>query len=201
MAETTDSIGIPWDPAAVGLYNGWIDEGKVPFIELWGVYSATKSISPSTVQGIVDIVRTKALELALDLQAEFPDAGEVGGPTINEPAVQEAVTHITNNIYGPVNGFAQGNKIRQNLKVKTGDLVGALLAAKTFLSDEAITEFSKILTDPNSEDEKRSKLGQFVQGIKSGTFAVSSGVASNIAAEGVMELANQFFGWASGVVG
>src|SRR5690606_20718546 len=99
----------------VGLYNGWIDEGKVPFLEYWGVYSATKSVSPSTLQGILDIVRTKALELALDLQYEFPDAGEVGGPTIEEPAVQAAVTHITNNIYGSVTGLAQGNNVRQKV--------------------------------------------------------------------------------------
>jgi len=199
MAQATETIGMPWDPAAVGLYNGWIDEGKVPFLEYWGVYSATKTVSPSTLQGIVDIVRTKALEMALDLQAEFPDAGELGGPTIEEPAVRAAVTHITTNIYGTVNGLAQGHDVRQKVTVKRGDLAGALAAVKAFLTDEGVTELSRILTDESDEGEKRSKLAQFTQGIRSGSVALASGVASNLAAEGVLEIVGQFFGWATGI--
>ncbi|TFD12898.1 hypothetical protein E3T35_06315 [Cryobacterium sp. TMT1-2-2] len=200
LAEASDTVGMPWDPAVVGMYNGWIDAGKVPFLEYWGVYSATKTVPPSTLKGIVDIVRTKALEMALDLQSEFPDAGEVGGPTVEEPAVKAAVTHITNNIYGSVTGLAQGNEVRQKVTVKVGDLAGALTAAKSFLADEAVTALSKILTESGDDDEKRGRLASFAQSVKAGAVALAGGVAGNIAADGVVELANQFFGWASGAV-
>lgn len=197
LAQSEDTVGIPWDPVAVGLYNGWIDKGMVPFLEYWGVYSATRSISQSTLRGVVDIVRTKALEMALDLQAEFPEAGEIDGPTVQDPAVNAAVMHITNNIYGSVTGLAQGNEVRQKVTVKTGDLAGALTAAKAFLTDNSIADLSRILTEPGDEDDKRGKLERFAQAIKGGTVSLAGGVASNLAAEGVMDLAAQFFGWIS----
>lgn len=195
LALSEDTVGIPWDPVAVGLYNGWIEKGMVPFLEYWGVYSATRRIPQSTLRGVVDIVRTKALEMALDLQADFPDAGEVDGPTVQDPAVSATVMHITNNIYGSVTGLAQGNEVRQRVTVKTGDLVGALTAAKAFLTDDSIAALSRILTEPGNEGEKRSKLERFIQAIKGGTVSLAGGVVSNLAAEGVMDLASQFFGW------
>lgn len=163
LAHSEENLTMPWDPAAVGLYNGWIEEGKVPFLENWGVYSASKSISPSALLGIIDVVRTKALELALDLQAEFPDAGELGGPTVEQPAVEAAVTNITNNIYGSVNGLAQGHDVRQKVTVNAGDLVSALSAAKTLLADDAVVELSRILTEPAADDEKQTRLARFVE--------------------------------------
>ncbi|PCC49283.1 hypothetical protein [Brevibacterium aurantiacum] len=200
LAQSSDSAGIPWDPAMVGLYNQWIEEGKVPFLQYWGVYSARRMISQSTLQGVVDIVRTKALEMTLDPQAEFPDAGEVGGPTIEEPAVEATVTHITNNIYGNVNAMAQGQDVRQKVTVKTGDLVGALTAAKAFLADDAIAELSQVLTAAGDAAEKRGRLMRFVGAVKSGTVTLAGGVASNFAADGILEVGNQFFGWAMGSV-
>lgn len=199
LASSPDNVGVPWDPAAVGLYNGWIQEGKVAFLELWGVYSATRMISQSTLRGVVDIVRTTALEMALDLQSEYPDAGEVDGPTVQDPAVNATVMHITNNIYGSVTGLAQGNEVRQKVAVEVGDLVGALTVARAFLSNDAIADLSRIFTEPGSETEKRRKLERFVHAIRGGTVSLAGGVASNLAAEGVMDLASQFFGWVAGL--
>ncbi|WP_141385743.1 AbiTii domain-containing protein, partial [Microbacterium maritypicum] len=121
-ATSGDGIVYPWDPLAIGLYNGWIQDGRVPFVEGWGVFSAQRAVSPGTFQGIVDVVRTRALELALDLQADFPEAGEKHGPTVTDPAVQEAVTTITNIIYGSVTGLAQGHTVTQKVRVAAGDL-------------------------------------------------------------------------------
>lgn len=201
FAQSSEGISIPWDPLIVAMYNQWIDAKDVPFIPYWGVYSAGKAVSQSTLQSIVDVVRTKALEMALDLQSEFPDAGELGGPTVNDPAVEATVTHITTNIYGSVTGLAQGNSVHQKVAVKPGDLVTALAAARAFLADPEIVELSKVLTQPGDDGEKRSRLDRFVHGIKSGTIAAAGGVASNLAAEGIIEVSNQFFGWVANATG
>lgn len=201
FAQSSEGISIPWDPVIVGMYNQWIDAQKVAFVQNWGVYSASKSVSQSRLRGIVDVVRTKALEMALDLQAEFPDAGEPGGPTVDDPAVKATVTHITTNIYGSVTGLAQGNSVHQKVSVKTGDLVAALDAARTFLADSGVMEFSRVLSEPGDDADKRGRLERFVQGVKSGTIALAGGVASNLAAEGVVELSNQFFGWVANSAG
>lgn len=195
LSRSDEGIHIPWDPVAVGFYNKWIDERRVPFIPLWGVYSASKTVSSSVLQSIVDVVRTKALELALDLQSAFPDAGEVGGPTMQDPAVRSTVMHITNNIYGPVNGLAQGHVVRPKVVIRQGDLVGALTAARAFLTDSSIVTLSQVLATDGSDDEKRGKLDQLIAGIKSGAIAIAGGVATDLAAEGVIDLVRQFFGW------
>lgn len=196
-ATSGHGIAYPWDPVAIGLYNGWIRDGRVPFIEGWGVFSAQRAVSQGTLQGIVDVVRTRALELALDLQVEFPNAGEKDGPTVNNPGVQEAVTNITNVIYGSVNGLAQGHTVTQEVRVATGDLSGALDSARRFLDDNGLQQLRAVLVGDGDGDDgdKRSRLKKFIDGVNAGSVALATGVTTDLAASGLLEIATQFFGW------
>lgn len=195
FASSRKGISVPWDPTVVGLYNGWINDGSVPFIPYWGVYSAHKSVSQASLRGIVDVVRTKALELALDLQREFPEAGEKEGPTVANPEVREAVTLITNNIYGSVTGLAQGHNVEQTVSVTAGDLVGALSSAKKFLEQEGIIQLSAVLTQEGTDADKRGRLEKLIGGVRAGSVALATGVTTDLAASGLMDIASQFFGW------
>lgn len=56
-ATSGHGIVYPWDLIAIGLYNAWIRDGRFPFIEGWGVFSAQSAVS----RGIVDVVRRRAL--------------------------------------------------------------------------------------------------------------------------------------------
>jgi hypothetical protein len=80
---------------------------------MMAVYSAQRLITLGLVAGVLDVVRSKCLELALDLQARFPDAGEKDGPTVNEAGVGRAVTHITTNIVGSVKILAGAISINE----------------------------------------------------------------------------------------
>lgn len=195
FASSENGIAVPWDPAIIGHYNRWIDEGLVPFIEYWGVYSAQKVFPQGALRGIIDVVRTKALELALDLQAEFPDAGEKNGPTVDNPDVRATVTTIVNNIYGPVTGLAQGHNVTQKVRVTTGDLSGALDSARRFLDDRGLEQLRAVLGPAGDDDDKRSRLGKFVDAVKSGSVTLAAGVTTDLAAVGLIEIATQFFGW------
>lgn len=195
FAGSADGIAVPWDPAIIGLYNGWIDEGRVPFIEYWGVYSAQKVFSQAALKGIVDVVRTKALELALDLQAEYPDAGEKDGPTVDNPDVRATVTTIVNNIYGPVTGLAQGHNVTQKVRVNAGDLADALDNARRFLDDQGLEQLRAVLVHDGDNEDKRSRAGKFVDAVKSGSVTLAAGVTTDLAAAGLMEVVTQFFGW------
>ncbi|MCI1018331.1 hypothetical protein HWD99_06835 [Microbacterium sp. C5A9] len=194
-AKSGDGIVYPWDPLAIGLYNGWIRDGRVPFIEDWGVFSAQRSVSQRTFQGLVDVVRTRALELALDLQAEFPNAGEKDGPTVDNPAVEATVMTIVNNIYGPLNGLAQGNNFTQKVRVVTGDLVGALDSARRFLDEGELVGLESVLAGVGDDDDKRGRLAKFLDAIKAGSITLATGVTTDLAAAGLLEIATQFFGW------
>lgn len=195
FAASESGIAVPWDPAYIALYNGWIEEGLVPFIEYWGVYSAQKVFPQGALRGMIDVVRTKALELALDLQAEFPDAGEKGGPTVDNPAVEATVMTVVNNIYGPVTGLAQGHNVTQKVRVVTGDLDGALNSARHFLGDENLEQLRAVLNGDGNDDDKRSRLENFLSAVKSGSVTLAGGVTTELAAAGLLEIATQFFGW------
>lgn len=195
LAKSKKGVSFPWDPTVVGLYNRWIEDGSVPFIRYWGVYSAHKAVPQASLKGIIDVVRTKALELALDLQAEFPDAGEKDGPTVENPNVQATVTTIVNNIYGSVTGFAQGHNVTQKVRVTTGDLDGALDSARQFLGQDGLTQLRAVLDASGSDDDKRSRLDKFVRAVKGGSVALVTGVTTDLAATGLLEIATQYFGW------
>lgn len=195
FAGSEDGIAIPWDPAIIGLYNGWIDEGRVPFIEYWGVYSAQKVFPQGALKGIVDVVRTKALELALDLQAEYPDAGEKDGPTVDNPEVRAAVTTIVNNIYGPITALAQGHNVTQKVRVQAGDLSGALNSARRFLDERSLEQLRDVLVRGGNDEDKRNRLEKFVDAVKSGSVTLAAGVTTDLAAAGLLEVVTQFFGW------
>lgn len=158
LAKSKKGVNFPWDPTIVGLYNGWIQNGSVPFIPYWGVYSAHKAVPQASVMGIIDVVRTKALELALDLQAEYPDAGEKGGPTVENPDVQATVTTIVNNIYGPVTGFAQGHNVTQKVRVAAGDLEGAIESARRFIGADGLAQLAAVLNGSGGERDQRKRL-------------------------------------------
>lgn len=195
LARTKKGVSVPWDPAVVGLYNGWIESGSVAFNPGWGVFAAHKSVSQATLNGIVDAVRTKALEFALDLQEQFPEAGEKDGPTVDDPEVRATVTHITNNIYGSVTGLAQGHNVKQKIQVGVGDFVGALASAQQFLGAEGIEQLSAVLTHGGTDGEKRGRLEKLVDAVKAGSVTLAAGVTTDLAASGLMEIASQFFGW------
>lgn len=195
FARSEEGISFPWDPTVVGLYNGLIQAGRIPFIPYWGVYSAHKAVSQGTLRGVVDVVRTKALELALDLQAEFPDAGEKDGPTVADPAVQATVTNITNHVYGGITGLAQGGTVSQRMTVQAGDIAGVLDAAREFLAGESMVEFTKVLAADGDDAAKRTRLERFVQRVRSGAVALTGGVVTDVAAAELIRLASQFFGW------
>jgi hypothetical protein len=77
------------------------EESGVYRIYLHTLFTAWNILSKQNLLGIVDVVRTKAMEFALELQASFPEAGSVGGPTVaSEPALAPIVYNITNNITG-----------------------------------------------------------------------------------------------------
>ena len=46
------------------------------------LFSAHNVTTRQSILGLLDIVRSKAMEFALELQTDYPDAGSPGGPTV-----------------------------------------------------------------------------------------------------------------------
>ena len=185
----------PWSSWAVMKWNEWEGQGKVPHFEMMSLIHADALVSSATVRGIIDVIRNRALDFALDLQVAYPDAGEPGGPTVAEPGVQQVVNHNTNNIYGDGNQIAVGTGNVQTTTVNKGDLLSLLGAARRLgLGDDALAELTAAVVGDDDTDDKRSRLAAFADKVRSGAFVLIGGVTADLAATGVIDLGSQFLG-------
>jgi hypothetical protein len=181
----------PWSRPDVDRYRA-SGEGIVG-MELATVYS---KVSRSDLVGVLGKVRTRALDLALDLQADYPEAGEQGGPTVtNQPQMQQVVNNFTttNNITGDGTNIAAGQDIYQRSKVRRGD-DDALRegAGQLGLDAEAIEEFLTLVKEERNIEGPRSR--GFLARVRDGAVALSGAVASDVAATTLIDLANGYLG-------
>ena len=147
------------------------------------------------LRGLVDSIRTAALEFAIALQLANPDAGSVGGPTINSDAkVASVVYNVTNNVTGHGTNIAAGSSISQNSTVSTGDR-DALRAelAKVGLSAPDADDFADALDADRSLEGPRVRT--FLDRVKSGAVKVSTDVGVRIVTGQLAALAMEYLGF------
>lgn len=136
---TLEDLAVRWPTEAVGLVNGAIARGEILAVVRDSVLvSAFKVSSPNRAAAAVDNVRTRVLDLALELEKVAPDAGEPGAA----PADPATVRTIITNIYGHGNAVAVDSPgARQLTAVRAGDLDGLLKAAAALgLESEEVAE-------------------------------------------------------------
>ncbi|WP_146245792.1 MULTISPECIES: hypothetical protein [unclassified Curtobacterium] len=162
--------------------------------EYHALYSAHQVLTKQMLRGLVDSIRTAALEFAIALQLANPDAGSVGGPTINSDAkVASVVYNVTNNVTGHGTNIAAGSSISQNSTVSTGDR-DALRAelAKVGLSAPDADDFADALDADRSLEGPRVRT--FLDRVKSGAVKVSTDVGVRIVTGQLAALAMEYLG-------
>jgi hypothetical protein len=105
-AADDNSLGSPWPMNAVT----WAQHNIQFFAERWVLQSAWRVVTRSDFAALLDTIRTRILDFALDLEAENPSAGEE--PVGNAPPIKlDRVTHIINNTIfsGDTRAVAVGN--------------------------------------------------------------------------------------------
>lgn len=193
LAAGDGDPGVTWDPYQVAIYNEWISEGRISHLESMSLISARQILPRGTILGIIGTSRNTALEFALDLQESAPDAGETGGPTIDDPPVARTVYNVTNNIFGDGVSVAHGSGISQSNVVAKGDLEGLLrLVREAGLEDpEGQAELaSAVIAGENRED----RVSRFLDRVRNGSFLLGAGVASDLLATQISELITEYMG-------
>lgn len=81
-------------------------------------------VSASQVLGILEAVRNRVLDFVLALKKSYPDAGEVYGISIKEPAVEKVVSQIFNTTINGGNAGVIGSATNStvNVSVNQGNL-------------------------------------------------------------------------------
>lgn len=127
-------------------------------IQFYGLFGAWNVITRQSLHGVIDTVRSKAMEFALELQMSFPDAGTVDGPSVaTNTAVAPVVFNTTNNIYGHGANIATGSDIAQRSIIK-GNIQEFERQVKALgLGDADAAEFTAIVKDERSLEKPRGK--------------------------------------------
>ena len=193
MATMSNDLGVPWDAVDIGRHNRLIDEGKVPHLEGFYLFSAERVVPPGLLSGIINTVRNTALDLALGLQSADPEAGDTAGPTVEDSEVRQVVWNVTNNIYGHGNQVAHGDDSILTLTIETGDIAGLLRAGRKLgLDDDGETMLAEAVVTPDKERSER--IRSFLQKVREGGFLVGTGLTANVVADRIDALIRMFFG-------
>lgn len=177
-----------WPPHEVERF----DRLGIMTMEFHNLFSAHNTISSESLAGIVDIVRTKAMEFALELQGRFPEAGSTAGPTVRDNSeMAVAIYHVTNNITGHGTNIATGSGIDQASLVGDLDQLRSQIRAiglETSDAEEFIDSVveEKTLSGPRVEG--------FLSRVRSGAVSLTTSVASDVAAGSLIEIAKAYLG-------
>ena len=183
-----------WDPWAVIEYNRRTRSGEGGArIEMMELLDARLVISRNVLVGMLDSIRTRVLDLALELERVSPGAGEPGGPTVEDAEVQAAVQtfHIT--INGDGANVSTGDHVRQRSTVKKGDPHELLRAARELgLSDDDAQAFRQAVEADGDVVSDHTRT--FVERVRAGGVALIGNTTASLAATGLLQIAGQFLG-------
>lgn len=155
LAQQEEMLPYGWGPDVVGLLNGDMMRGELPNLQgiapLHGIVSASRQVSPAVIGSVLDNVRTRVLDLALEFEKVAPDAGEPGA----KPADQTTINHITTIIYGHDNTVAvQGSAVGQHVTVQAGDLDSLTKALSQLgLRTEDVAELKHAIQDDEADED------------------------------------------------
>lgn len=193
FAQSDDSVVYSWGADVVAILNSQMESGAIPeIVEMHSLVSARRKVPVARIESVLDNVRTRVLNLALELEQIQPDAGEPGAKAVDPLAVNYVVT---NNIYGHGNAVAVDSpgarqKASSVIKGDLRSLLDAVSAAglqqdlvdeleSAVLADEAVAEQASEL--PGSR--VRDFLGKLVLITTVGVGQVATGAMGNVVAE------------------
>ncbi|EDJ9086177.1 hypothetical protein GFI45_14100 [Salmonella enterica subsp. enterica] len=149
---------VPWPPnVAVHLGQGMYD--GMECLQAWKVIPTTK------IEGILDTIRTKILNFALEIESENPDVGEA--PMNSNPVPQEKIqnvfnTYISGNVQNVATGshhFTQNTSYGENNK----ELFDSLLDALQKINGSSAAEDMAAIVEEMRADNNRESFKDHYQ--------------------------------------
>jgi hypothetical protein len=188
LAEVNQALSAPWGANAVAILNGEMSQGNIKRpVPMHGLVSAHRQISPALIRSVLDNVRTRVLNLALELEKVAPHAGE-SGATIPNPSTVHNI--FTTNIYGHGNTVAQASPGAVQIASANVNDVDSLLAAVSALGlvPEDVAELKEAIEGDAADSETpRGKPGSRVTNFLG---KLATGALKTAAQDGFKEIAH-----------
>jgi hypothetical protein len=177
----------------VMLYRHFAGEGKVPRIEWMVLNEASVGMPKTHLKGILDRVKSTALDLALSLEDVSADVGTTHGPTVatNPQLAQQITIHMTQIYALADNTTVAAGEGATAVRVEAGDIAGLLRAAGELLDEDGVSALAKALKADANEPAEATRT--FLDKVKAGGYGLIGGLTSNGAYDGLLHLLRQVF--------
>ncbi|NYD31246.1 hypothetical protein BJ958_002792 [Nocardioides kongjuensis] len=177
--------------AWIGLYREFASKGQAPSMAMMNLNNATMVIPQTLLIGMIDRVKSFALDLVLDLEGVSLEAGAPGGPTVEtSKALASAVTINFNQVYAANSTVAVGQNASVT-QLTIGDVSGLLEAARALLTEDGVTALSEALEKDGGEPAAETR--DLLDRVKTGAYALTTGLATNGAYDGLVALLGAVF--------
>ena len=170
LSKESSIFQVPWDSKLLAIYANDFYNNMI-CIKAWQV------ISSSDIAGIIDTVKTKILDFALEIEAENPNAGDI--EMNSNPIDQNKITQIFNTtINGNVQNVAAGSSdVNQNSQINNtakeelfSNLLDIISNQKVSLEEEQYQNILKVINEMKSTQgtsDFSSKYIKFIELINS----------------------------------
>lgn len=178
------SLRIPWPVELAIQYCGKHVRGSQ-------CVSAWMEVSPSAMAALLDQVTTRILDFALKIEADFPNAGDVGGLTVRPTEAALSQTFNTT-INGSVQNYAAGsNNVEQAaISIAPGDLPALVQELKKLgVTDEDLRLLPEAL-----DDDQKAGAGGVGPAVKKWLGSATSKVAQGVVSGTITKLVLAFLG-------
>lgn len=142
----------------------------------FNVTGAWRSISPVSLKGVVETIRSKVLDFALEIEAENPDAGERAAGEL--PVSRERLTQIFNMTITDAGSVAVGSAgfTQTAIQVRQGEWSSLVGALKTLgVPEENLGELREVL---EADSAAPREVGEFGPGAQRWLGKLGSAVAT-----------------------
>lgn len=148
--DSTDSFQLPWPPELALHYGPKVSQ--IQCLRIW------QELPRAALAGLIDTVKTRVLSMVLEIEAEYPSAGEIEGAT---PIPEGKVSQIFNtNIYGGQVGNLAAGSPGAVQSVRDQVVQGDLESLKTYLGSIGVEPADVAeLVDALDADRKSGQKG------------------------------------------
>lgn len=166
-------------------------------IPSWHLTHAWRVIATSSLVALIDTVRNRILNFALEIEAEAPDAGEAapGQKPIAEERVQQVFNTYIQGGFAQIAAGSQTVKYDANITIIQNDFD----SLKQFLSslevseddilelEKAIQEDGKLEKEAGFGEKVQSWLGKMISKAASGSWKIAISLAANLLTKALMQ--------------
>lgn len=199
LASGSDDPQLQLPMAWIEIYRKFATSRTVPSIEMFVLNGATIVTPQTHLKGVLDRIRSTALDLVLSLEHVSGMAGDTDGPTVaSEPKLAEQITvHLTQLFadgstitIGDNSTVASGNHSTA-MSIAAGDIGALLKAAAALLQEDGVKGLAAALEADGGQP--REATHGFLDRVRAGVYALAADVTTSAAYNALIALLHQAF--------